>query len=91
MWSSVATFSATSTGFRIGRSRTDVFRRITPVSGASRASIENGCGHTVGCDSQCWPIETHSNPIREAAATTSIASSMIRVGGRSVGLQKGVR
>ena len=65
--------------------------RIAPVSGASRASIGIGCGHTVGCESQCWPIETHSKPMREAAATTSIASSMIRVGGRSVGLQNGVR
>ena len=29
--------------------------------------------------------------MREAAATTSMASSMIRVAPRSVGLQKGVR
>ena len=91
MWSSVATPSATSTGLRIGSSSTEVFSRMAPVSGASRASIGSGCGHTVGCESQCWPIDTHAKPIREAAATTSMASSMIRVGGRSVGLQNGVR
>src|SRR5687768_17782873 len=75
----------------MGRSRTEVFRRIEPVSGASRARIGNGCGHTVGCDTQCWPIDTHAKPMREAAATTVIASSMMRVAPRSVGLQNGVR
>src|SRR5678815_3644609 len=91
MWSRVATFSATSTGFRMGRSRTDVFRRMRPDSGARRARTGNGCGHTVGCESQCWPIDTQANPMRDAAATTSMASSMICVGVRSVGLQNGVR
>ena len=89
MWSA-SPHSATSTGFRIGKSRTEVFRRIAPLSGEP-GQHGNGCGHTVGCESQCWPIETHSNPMREAAATTAIASSMIRLGGRSVGLQNGAR
>jgi hypothetical protein len=52
------TLSATSTGLRIGSSSTEVLSRIDPVSGASRASIGIGCGQTVGCESQCWPIET---------------------------------
>jgi hypothetical protein len=84
-------FSAVSTGFRMGSSSTDVFSRMEPVSGASRARIGNGCGQTVGCDTQCWPIDTHAKPMREAAPTTVIASSMIRVAPRSVGLQNGVR
>src|SRR5262245_54809248 len=83
--------SAVSTAFRIGRRSTEVLRRIDPVSGAKRASIGTGCGQTVGWDSQCCPMETQANPIREAAETTWIASSMIRVAPRSVGLQNGVR
>ena len=91
MWSRVTTFSATSTGFSRGRSSIEVLSRIWPVSGASRASIGIGCGHTVGCETQWWPMETQAKPIVEAARTTSIASSMIAVGARSVGLQNGVR
>src|SRR2546422_2357769 len=91
MWSSVTTFSATSTGFRSGSNSIDVLSRIWPVSGASLASIGIGCGHTVGCETQWWPIETHAKPIDDAARTTSIASSMMAVGARSVGLQNGVR
>src|SRR5215471_14151615 len=83
--------SAVSTAFRLGRRRTEVLSRIDPVSGARRASIGSGWGHTVGCESQCCPIETQANPIRDAAETTWIASSMIRVAPRSVGLQNGVR
>ena len=49
------------------------------------------CGQTVGCESQCCPIDTQAYPMPEAARTTSIASSMIRVGERSAGLQNGVR
>src|SRR2546426_6420515 len=91
MWSSVTTFSATSTGFRSGSRSIDVLSRIWPVSGASLASIGIGCGQTVGCETQWWPIETHAKPIVDAARTTSIASSMMAVGSRSVGLQNGVR
>ena len=58
MWSRVAMFSAVSTALRIGRRRTEVLRRIDPVSGASRASIGKGWGQTVGCEIQCWPMET---------------------------------
>src|SRR5215475_1281159 len=83
--------SAVSTAFRIGRRRTEVLSRIDPVSGARRASIGRGCGQIVGCESQCCPIETQANPIRDAADTTCIASSMMRVAPRSVGLQNGVR
>src|SRR2546422_10608606 len=36
-------------------------------------------------------METHAKPVPAAARTTSIASSMMAVGARSVGLQKGVR
>src|SRR5262245_65895005 len=36
-------------------------------------------------------METHAKPIVDAARTTSIASSMMAVGARSVGLQNGVR
>src|SRR5438552_11702701 len=36
-------------------------------------------------------METHAKPMPAAARTTSIASSMMAVGARSVGLQKGVR
>src|SRR5436309_2414923 len=87
MWSSVTTLSATSTGFSSGSSSIEVLSRISPASGASRLSIAIGCGHTVGCDSQWWPIETQAKPIPAAARTTSIASSMMAVGARSVGLQ----
>ena len=79
MWSSVAMFSAASTALTMGSRSTDVLSRMAPVSGARRARIGNGCGHTVGCDTQCWPIDTHANPMREAAATTAMASSMMRV------------
>src|SRR5262252_1042319 len=75
----------------MGRRRTEVLSRIDPVSGARRANIGRGCGQTVGCESQCCPIETQANPIRDAEETTWIASSMIRVAPRSVGLQNGVR
>ena len=60
MWSSVAMFSAASTAFTIGSRSTEVLSRIRPVSGAIRASIGNGWGHTVGCDSRCWPIDTQA-------------------------------
>src|SRR5438093_12337398 len=36
-------------------------------------------------------METHAKPIDDAARTTSIASSMMAVGARSVRLQNGVR
>jgi hypothetical protein len=91
MWSRVATFSATSTGFSRGSRSIEVLSRIRPASGASRASIGIGCGHTVGWESQWWPMETQAKPIPAATRTTSTASSMMTVGGRSVGLQKGVR
>ncbi len=91
MWSRVATFSAASTGFRSGRRSIEVLSRIRPVSGASRASIGIGCGHTVGWETQWCPMETQAKPIPLAARTTSTASSMMAVGGRSVGLQNGVR
>ena len=41
-----------------------------PVSGARRARIGKGCGHTVGCETKCWPMDTHEKPMRDAAATT---------------------
>src|SRR4029453_3798528 len=91
MWSSVTTFSATSTGFRSGRSSIEVLSRISPVSGASRASIGIGCGHTVGCETQGWAMENQGKPSVDPPRTTSIASSMMAVGARSVGLQNGVR
>ena len=91
MWSRVATFSATSTAFSMGRSSTEVLSRIDPVSGARRARIGKGCGHTVGCETKCWPMDTHEKPMRDAALTTATASSMMRVAPRSVGLQNGVR
>jgi len=84
-------FSAASTALTIGSNSTEVLSRMVPVSGASRARIGNGCGHTVGWETQCWPMETHAYPMREAAATTAMASSMMRVAPRSVGLQNGVR
>ncbi len=60
-------FSAASTALTMGSSKTDVLRRMVPVSGASRASIGKGCGHTVGWESQCWPIETQAKPMCAAA------------------------
>src|SRR5712691_12643736 len=84
-------FSAVSTGLSSGSKSIDVLRRIVPVSAANRPRTGNGAGHTVGCESQCWPIETQAKPIRDAARTTAIASSRICVGLRSVGLQNGVR
>src|SRR5947209_128550 len=70
MWSSVTTFSATSTAFRSGSRSIDVLSRIWPVSGARRASIGIGCGQTVGCETQWWPMETHAKPIDDAARKT---------------------
>jgi hypothetical protein len=58
IWSRVAAFSATSTGFMSGISSTEVLSCIAPVSGARRASTGNGWGQIVGCDSQWWPIDT---------------------------------
>ena len=74
-----------------GSSSIDVFNRISPASGASRASMAIGCGHTVGYERVWCPIETHAKPIPAAARTTSMASSMMAVGARFVGLQNGVR
>ena len=76
MWSSVATSSAICTGLCSGSSTMPVSNRMSPVSGARRASTWNGWGQIVGCDTQCCGIVTAEKPLSRATWHISTSSSI---------------
>ena len=77
MASSVAAFSATSTGLSSVSRRIPAHTRISPASAATRASRGTSWSIWYGWVRKCWPAETSSKPSSRASRTCSQQSRAI--------------